>query len=192
MPEATTSHPAPWGGTGHLRLDPSCRVTAADAAAAGWLGLPASLLPGASLWSLRPALRPELEPRCQAVLADARPRHLLLRDAGTGGWHLLRLAADGPRTAPAGLRLRVADATGRVATVGEDAGDPAARQLAHDINNRLTVVLGEAEFLEDRLAGQPELLAAVRHILEVAEQGVELAGARPARRHPAREPEPLA
>ncbi|MBY0337220.1 MAG: hypothetical protein K2X11_11440 [Acetobacteraceae bacterium] len=55
-----------------------------------------------------------------------------------------------------------------------DAAALAVGKLAHDVNNTLTVMLGNAEYLLDALADRPDLLDAVRLIVEAAERAAEV------------------
>jgi signal transduction histidine kinase len=63
-------------------------------------------------------------------------------------------------------RLRVSQ---RLEAVGQLTGG-----IAHDFNNLLTVILGNAEMLNERLAGQPRLAPLAGMVVEAAERGAEL------------------
>jgi signal transduction histidine kinase len=74
-----------------------------------------------------------------------------------------RRVADQAALAQSEERLR---ASQRLEAVGQLTGG-----LAHDFNNLLTVVLGNAELLEERLAGQPADQELARMILSAAQRG---------------------
>lgn len=59
----------------------------------------------------------------------------------------------------------------KMETVGQLTGG-----VAHDFNNLLTVILGNAEILEEELADQPHLKALASMTLEAADRGAELTG----------------
>jgi signal transduction histidine kinase len=75
------------------------------------------------------------------------------------------LSADG--------RVPAADAA-RIQSERLDAAANAVGKLAHDVNNTLTVILGNAEYLLDSLADRPDLQEAARLVVAAAERGAEL------------------
>jgi len=67
-----------------------------------------------------------------------------------------------------GLNARLRDAQ-RLESIGQLTGG-----IAHDFNNLLTVILGNAEVLQEQLAGNPRLAAMAAMVLDAAERGAEL------------------
>ena len=62
---------------------------------------------------------------------------------------------------------------GAIPAPTEPSIDPAVGRKIHDFNNLLTVILGNAEALAQRLDGQPELLARCETIADAAVRGAE-------------------
>lgn len=167
------------GGT--YQLDTACCFEAVDGRAAQLLGQPAWVLVGRSIWEAFPALRAPLQPRYEVALGGGGASRFVFRQHRTDRWYAVSVEPIGPQQAPSGLLVRFADVTTDLAGVREtiaaerlEAAAEVAGRLAHDINNGLTVVLGNAEWLEEELADRPELLEIVRMIAGAAERSAAL------------------
>ncbi|MBU8537339.1 ATP-binding response regulator [Falsiroseomonas tokyonensis] len=162
---------------GSYRLDADCRFVTVDAHAAELLGQPAWSLTGSIIWEVLPELRVPLQARFEAVLQGGGASRFVCRLRPVDRWYAAQVDPVGPPQAPAGLMVRFYDATAELGALNDeivaerlDAAAEATGRLAHDVNNGLTVVLGNAEFLEEELAGRPDLLEVVRLVADAAER----------------------
>ncbi|WP_376097204.1 ATP-binding protein [Roseomonas sp. CCTCC AB2023176] len=168
------------GCTGSYRLDRCCRFEEVDADAAALLGVGAGELIGRAMWDCFPALKGgELQQRFLGVLNGTGSQVFLYRFAPRTEWYAVVADPVGPPSLPvAGIAVRFAEVTDRVADhVRAERLDAAARatsQLAHAFNNSLTVLVGNAEYLEEELAGRPELAETARLMVDAGERTAAL------------------
>lgn len=173
---------AAMGGSGTLRLDSRHRIEAVDAQAARLLGLPTAALLGHCLWDRFPALcGTEPHRRCLALAGAEMPgtQDVLFRFEPLDRWYVVVIT---PLPAKA-LEIRFTDVTDTPGGIAAqlraerlDAAALATGRLSHDFNNCLTVIMGNAEYLEELLADQAELLEAVRFIGQAGERAAALTG----------------
>lgn len=174
----------PAAATGHYRLSPGFVLDAVDAVAAALLGCDQADLLGRCLWDAYPWLRGSvLHRRLQAVLDGNGPQRFVFHHRPVDRWYAVSAEPSGAPERPGGIEVRFAEVTAELEELRAglalerlDAAAQAVGRLAHDMNNCLTVALGNAEYLEEELTDRPELLAAVRLILEASERGAALTG----------------
>jgi signal transduction histidine kinase/CheY-like chemotaxis protein len=174
----------PAAAIGSYSLDRDHLLVELDATAARLLGRPAQELLGRCLWDVHPELRGgPLHRHYAEILEGGGERRFLFRHEPTDRWYAVAAEPTGSPLHPSGIEVRFGEAGAELgdlrAEIGRQRLDAAAQalgRLAHDMNNCLTVALGNAEFLEEELADRPELLAAVRLITEAAERGAALTG----------------
>lgn len=169
-------------GTGTCRLDHRHHFEAVDAQAARLLGMPEAALLGHCLWDRFPALcGTELHRRCLSPAGAALPetQDFLFHFAPRDRWFVVVVTAGTQGT----LEIRFTDVTdapggiaARLRAERLHAAAQATGRLSHDFNNCLTVIMGNAEYLEEVLAGQAELLEAVRFIGQAGERAAALTG----------------
>lgn len=170
------------GGTGTCRLDSRRHIEAVDAQAARLLGLPAEALLGRCPWDRLPALRgTELHRRCLALDGAAAPvaQDFLFHFAPLDRWYVVVISPAAERA----LEIRFTDVTdapggiaARIRAERLDAAAQATGRLSHDFNNCLTVIMGNAEYLEEVLADRLDLLEAVRFVGQAGERAAALTG----------------
>jgi signal transduction histidine kinase/CheY-like chemotaxis protein len=169
-------------GPGRCRLDQLCRLISADATATRMLGVTEPELIGQCLWDVFPALRgTDLQSRCLALVAGAGSQQFLFHYAPLDRWYVGSADPVGDAGEPSALDLRFTDVTdsagGPVARIRAERLDAAAQatgRLCHDFNNCLTVLIGNAEYLEEVLGDQPEFAEAARLIFEAGERAAAL------------------
>jgi hypothetical protein len=183
MPDTLASLVDHGVGVGSYRLDAACRFEAVDSRASALLGLSERALRGREVWEAFPSLRAPLQAQYEAVLGGAGPRRFVFRHMPSGRWFAVAVEPLGSSRPPPGLLVRFAEVTAELDGVAAEieaerlaATAEATGRLAHDINNILTVILGNAEFLEEQLAGRPDLLEAVRLITTAVERSAALTG----------------
>lgn len=197
-PESAASRPGPDlgpgvgpesgpDGTGVCRLDRLHRFEAVNPWAARLLGLPEAELLGHCLWDRFPALREsELHRRCLALRPGTHapngsaPQDFLFHFVPLDRWYVIVASAVEPVGAVEIRFTDVTDAPGgisaRIRAERLDAAAEAMGRLSHDFNNCLTVMMGNAEYLEEMLAGDAELSEAIRFVAQAAERAAALTG----------------
>jgi len=190
------ANPAGFGaGAGICRLDRLHRFEAVSPQAARLFGLSEAELLGSCLWDRFPTLRESELHRCCLALTPGRglpldaateeaagpgPRDFLLHFVPLDRWYIVVASA----VQPAGtIEIRLSDVTdtpggiaARIRAERLDAAAQAMGRLSHDINNCLTVIMGNAEYLEEMLAGHHDLAEAIRFVGQAAERAATLTG----------------
>jgi signal transduction histidine kinase/CheY-like chemotaxis protein len=174
----------PAAATGCYQLCRGFVFEAVDALAATMLGREEADLVGRGLLDAYPTLRgTTLHRRLQDVYDGLGPQRFVFHARPADRWYAVAATPLGPPARPTGIEVRFAEVTdelgdlrARIEWERLDAAAQAVGRLAHDMNNCLTVALGNAEYLEEELADRPELLSAVRLILEASERGAALTG----------------
>jgi signal transduction histidine kinase/ActR/RegA family two-component response regulator len=169
---------------GSYTLSRDLAFEAIDAAAATLLGQEEASLLGRGLLDAFPRLRGStLHRRFSRAIQGRGTQRFVYHHREAGRWYAVAAEPVGAAEHPQGIVVRFAEVTAELADIREgiewerlDAAAQAVGRLAHDMNNCLTVALGNAEYLEEELADRPDLLAAVRLILDAAERGAALTG----------------
>lgn len=169
------------GLTGRYRLDRDCRFLAADRPAQRLFGLPFAELRGRCLWELVLSLRgSELERRYGLVLAGAGPQLFLFHHASLDHWYAVAVEPVGGTPLPQAIDIRFRDLSEsqapqpRIAAERLAGAARVAGRLAHDFNNCLTVILGNAEYLAEALADRPDLAGPIRQIVDASDRATAL------------------